>query len=71
MGLKDREANRKKSVVEGMLKSDSSVKEENPKLVQRGYYITPEIAMKLKMRAVQEGKRDYDIVQEALEAYLN
>ena len=84
MGLEDRE--RKRSAVgalisqpvdsasqEGQVKAVTKrarKKKEKENLIQRGYYITPEIAQKVKIRAVMEGKNDYEIVQEALEAYL-
>lgn len=71
MGLKDREYLRK-SVVSNMITNEEEKKEkkEKKKLIQRGYYLTPEIAMKVKLRAVEEGKKDYEIVQAALESYL-
>lgn len=78
MGLEEREQRR--SAVGAMVSRTKEETEAQKKrgrkkktagnLVQRGYYLTPEIAQRVKMRAVMDGKNDYEIVQEALEAYL-
>lgn len=75
MQFQDRESKRS-SVVGSMItrteETEQPTKKKNIKsnLVQKGYYLTPEIAQKVKLRAAQEGKKDYQIVQEALEKYL-
>ena len=74
MGFADRE-NKRSNVVSKMIgdpepevKKTSEKKKSN--LVQKGYYLTPEIAAMVKVRAAMDGKKDYQIVQEALEAYF-
>lgn len=72
MGFADRE-NKRSSVVSKMIgdqQPEVQPEKKQSKLVQKGYYLTPEIAAQVKVRAAMEGKKDYQIVQEALEAYL-
>lgn len=78
MGLAEREEKRS-SVVGQMINipvdAGKKVKtgragKNDPKLIQRGYYLTPELAKEVKIRAVMEGKNDYEIVMEALERFL-
>lgn len=75
MGLAEREEKRS-SVVGQMINIPANTRkkvkagEDDPKLIQRGYYLTPELAKEVKIRAVMEGKNDYEIVMEALERFL-
>ena len=75
MGLAEREEKRS-SVVGQMINIPADTRKkvkagaDDPKLIQRGYYLTPELAKEVKIRAVMEGKNDYEIVMEALERFL-
>lgn len=74
MGFHDRESIRSNVVGKMIIGNEETTeivkKHKKNNLVQKGYYLTPEIAQKVKLRAAQEAKKDYQIVQEALEAYL-
>lgn len=74
MSFENRETKRS-SVVSKMIGDQQSEEKKKPetkksKLVQKGYYLTPEIAAQVRVRAAMEEKWDYMIVQEALEAYF-
>ena len=45
-------------------------KGEKEGLIQRGYYLTPGVAAQVKINAAMTGRRDYQVVQEALELYF-
>lgn len=76
MGLKEREEKRRSSVVGSLIsgsEGSATVKKEKKdkkQLIQRGYYLEPVTAQAVKERAVKEGKKDYDIVEAALQEYL-
>lgn len=79
MGLKEREEKRRNSVVGSMIsggtgsegaRTDPKEKKDKKQLLQRGYYLKPVTAQAVKERAVREGKKDYEIVEAALQEYL-
>lgn len=79
MGLKEREEKRRTSVVGSMISGASASegaeakqkeKKDKKQLLQRGYYLEPVTAQAVKERAVREGKKDYEIVEAALQEYL-
>ncbi|MCC2821035.1 hypothetical protein LK537_27445 [Lachnoclostridium pacaense] len=80
MNLSEREQKRASSPVGAMLgieaeKPEQTEKEKKRKgekegLIQRGYYLTPSVAAQVKINAAMTGRRDYQVVQEALELYF-
>jgi len=79
MGLKEREEKRKSSVVGSMLAGSTGSEESGTKqkekkdkkqLIQRGYYLEPVTAQAVKERAVREAKKDYEVVEMALQIFL-
>lgn len=77
MNLNEREQRRSSSPVSAMIGSNIELPEKEKKgkggkagLLQRGYYLTPDIAAKVKINAAVTGRRDYQVVQEALELYF-
>jgi hypothetical protein len=73
MGLEEREKKRN-NVVSNLVggsekpEPEKTLKEEN--YIVRSYKITSDSHRKIKLRAFDEGKKDYEIVQEALDAYF-
>jgi hypothetical protein len=74
MGLADRE-NKRKSVVSNLVSGDgnSNRKEDTNQeaFTNVHYKITTKRHKDIKRRAIEEGKKDYEIVQEALDAYFS
>ena len=79
MGLKEREEKRKTSVVGSMIsrapasegsEAKQKGKKDKKQLIQRGYYLEPVTAQAVKERAIREAKKDYEIVEAALQEYL-
>jgi len=79
MGLKERENKRKNSVVGSMLsrgaelenaKINQKEKKDKKQLIQRGYYLEPVTAQAVKEKAVRERRKDYEVVEAALQEYL-
>lgn len=79
MNLNEREQKRTNSPVSAMIgvnKPEKAEKEKKQKkgekegLIQRGYYLTPGVAAQVKINAAMTGRRDYQVVQEALELYF-
>ena len=69
MNFDEREEKRnQKSVVSRMITSPEQQKK--PTLKQKGTYLTPDHIMKLKMEAARTGKKDYQIMMEALDLYF-
>lgn len=69
MGLEERE-HKRKSVVGSMVESPGKEKGRSEDYLVRSYKITIESHKKIKLRALKEGKKDYEIVQDALNSYL-
>ena len=55
---------------ESKQKEKKQKKGEKAGLIQRGYYLTPGVAAQVKINAAMTGRRDYQVVQEALELYF-
>lgn len=73
MGLKDRENKRGGSVVGSIIgvgTTASQNQNDNQEYITRSYKITTESYQKIKLEAVAEGKKDYQIVQRALDLYF-
>ena len=79
MNLNEREqkrANSPVSAMRGVNQPEKAEKEKKQKkgekegLIQRGYYLTPGVAAQVKINAAMTGRRDYQVVQEALELYF-
>lgn len=78
MGLAEREQKRSSVVGQmidipadtGKVVKAGRAGKNDSKLIQQGYYLTPELAKEVKIRAAMEGKNDYEIVMEALERYF-
>ena len=79
MNLNEREQKRVNSPVSAMIgvnKPEKAEKEKSRKRVRkRGLYsvdtyLTPGVAAQVKINAAMTGRRDYQVVQEALELYF-
>jgi len=75
MGLADRE-NKRKNVVSSLVSGNGLNNSENQDkstedFTNVHYKITTQRHKDIKMRAVEEGKKDYEIVQMALDAYFS
>lgn len=73
MGLKDRENKRGGSVVGSIIGVGTTASQNqngNQEYITRSYKITTESYQKIKLEAVAEGKKDYQIVQRALDLYF-
>jgi|GEM_PF-3490567 hypothetical protein len=76
MNLNEREQKRANSPVGAMIGVNKPEKEKKERkgekegLIQRGYYLTPGVAAQVKINAAMTGRRDYQVVQEALELYF-
>ena len=70
MNLNEREQKRANSPVSAMIGVNKPEKAEKERLIQRGYYLTPGVAAQVKINAAMTGRRDYQVVQEALELYF-
>lgn len=77
MGLADRE-NRRNSVVSNLVSGDVNPSRKDRKedssqeaFTNVHYKITTKRHKDIKRRAIEEGKKDYEIVQEALDAYFS
>lgn len=70
MGLRDRE-NKRASVVSSLISNSPAGEElQEEETIVRSYKITMEIYQKIKIQAATEKKKDYQIVQEALDQYF-
>lgn len=73
MGLEEREKKRNSVVsnlVGGSEKPEPEKAQKEGDYIVRSYKITSETHKKIKLRAFDEGKKDYEIVQEALNTYF-
>ena len=76
MGLQDRENKRSSSVVSNLVGRDGKDKSksqnnETQEFTSVHYKITSKSHKDIKKRAIEEGKKDYEVVQDALDAYFS
>ena len=75
MNLNEREQKRANSPVSAMIGVNKPEKAEKEKKQKKGekeglIHLTPGVAAQVKINAAMTGRRDYQVVQEALELYF-